>query len=69
MIQGGGSSTMTKARQWLYKYPEDSHKLLQLITNVIIDYLLMQVKAGAQVYIYFFLLNQYYKFIKNREIK
>lgn len=49
MIQGGGSSTMTKAREWLYKYPEDSHKLLQLITNVIIDYLVMQAKAGAQL--------------------
>ncbi|XP_076234251.1 uroporphyrinogen decarboxylase [Calliopsis andreniformis] len=49
MIQGGGSSTMTKARTWLYKYPEDSHKLLQLITNVIVDYLVMQVKAGAQL--------------------
>ncbi|KOX75988.1 Uroporphyrinogen decarboxylase [Melipona quadrifasciata] len=48
MIQGGGSSTMTKARQWLYKYPEDSNKILELITNVIIDYLVMQVKAGAQ---------------------
>ncbi|XP_076657544.1 uroporphyrinogen decarboxylase isoform X1 [Halictus rubicundus] len=49
MIQGGGSSTMTKARSWLYKYPEDSHKLLQMITNVIVDYLVMQVKAGAQL--------------------
>ncbi|CAK9814932.1 Uroporphyrinogen decarboxylase [Anthophora quadrimaculata] len=49
MIQGGGSSTMTKARQWLYKYPEESHKLLQMITDVIIDYLVMQVKAGAQL--------------------
>lgn len=49
MIQGGGSSTMSKARAWLYKYPEDSHKLLQMITNVIVDYLVMQVKAGAQV--------------------
>ncbi|XP_043254940.1 uroporphyrinogen decarboxylase isoform X2 [Colletes gigas] len=49
MIQGGGSSTMPKARSWLYKYPEDSHKLLQLITNVIVDYLVMQVKAGAQL--------------------
>ena len=55
MTQGGGSSTMTKARQWLYKYPEDSHKLLQLITNVIIDYLVMQVKAGAQVHIYIYI--------------
>ena len=49
MIEGGGSSTMSKARSWLYKYPEDSHKLLDIITNVIIDYLVMQVKAGAQV--------------------
>ncbi|XP_078035373.1 uroporphyrinogen decarboxylase [Augochlora pura] len=49
MIQGGGSSTMTKARSWLYKYSEDSHKLLQMITNVIVDYLVMQVKAGAQL--------------------
>ena len=49
MIQGGGSSTMTKARRWLYKYPKDSHTLLQLITNVIVDYLVMQVEAGAQL--------------------
>ncbi|XP_053984842.1 uroporphyrinogen decarboxylase [Hylaeus anthracinus] len=49
MIQGGGSSTMTKPRSWLYKYPQDSHKLLQLITNVVVDYLVMQVKAGAQL--------------------
>lgn len=49
MIQGGGGSTMAKARCWLYKYPEDTHRLLQMITDVIVDYLIMQVKAGAQV--------------------
>lgn len=49
MIQGSGSSTMAQARSWLYKYPEDSIKLLQLITDIIVDYLVMQVKAGAQV--------------------
>ncbi|XP_011168640.1 uroporphyrinogen decarboxylase [Solenopsis invicta] len=49
MIQGGGSSTMAKARSWLYKYPEDTHKLLQMITDIIVDYLVMQVKAGAQL--------------------
>ncbi|XP_015601481.1 uroporphyrinogen decarboxylase isoform X3 [Cephus cinctus] len=48
MIQGGGSSTMAQARSWLYKYPEASHKLLQLLTDIIIDYLVMQIKAGAQ---------------------
>ncbi|XP_032673181.1 uroporphyrinogen decarboxylase [Odontomachus brunneus] len=49
MIQGGGSSTMAKARSWLYKYPEESHKLLQMVTDIIVDYLVMQVKAGAQL--------------------
>lgn len=49
MIQGGGSSTMASARSWLYKYPQDSRKLLRLITDVIVDYLVMQVKAGAQL--------------------
>ncbi|KAL6264768.1 hypothetical protein P5V15_004866 [Pogonomyrmex californicus] len=49
MVEGGGSSTMAKARSWLYKYSETSHKLLQMITDVIVDYLVMQVKAGAQL--------------------
>ncbi|KAF7998057.1 hypothetical protein HCN44_009455 [Aphidius gifuensis] len=48
MIQGGGSSTMVQSRSWLYKYPEDSCKLLQKITDVIVEYLVMQVKSGAQ---------------------
>ncbi|KAL7304436.1 hypothetical protein TKK_0003233 [Trichogramma kaykai] len=49
MIQGGGSSTMVSARKWLYKYPEESHKLLQMLTDVIVDYLVMQAKSGAQL--------------------
>lgn len=49
MIQGGGSSTMAKPRTWLYKYPNESHQLLKLITDVVVDYLVMQVKAGAQL--------------------
>ncbi|XP_015523338.2 uroporphyrinogen decarboxylase isoform X1 [Neodiprion virginianus] len=49
MVQGGGSSTMAQARFWLYHYPEASHQLLQQITNVVIDYLVMQVKSGAQL--------------------
>ncbi|KAK2586787.1 hypothetical protein KPH14_011812 [Odynerus spinipes] len=49
MVQGGGSSTMAKPRTWLYKYPNDSQHLLELITDVVVDYLVMQVKAGAQL--------------------
>lgn len=49
MIEGGGSKTLSKAKKWLYKYPDESHRLLSLLTNVIIDYLVMQAEAGAQI--------------------
>lgn len=49
MIEGGGSTTQAKAKKWLYVYPEASHKLLQHLTDVIVDYLVGQVMAGAQV--------------------
>ncbi|KAJ8950388.1 hypothetical protein NQ314_007927 [Rhamnusium bicolor] len=49
MIEGGGSKTLSKAKKWLYAYPEVSHQLLGLLTDVIIDYLIMQIEAGAQL--------------------
>ena len=49
MVEGGGSVTQSKAKRWLYVYPEASHQLLQLLTDVIVDYLIQQVLAGAQV--------------------
>ncbi|XP_026747126.1 uroporphyrinogen decarboxylase [Trichoplusia ni] len=49
MIEGGGSKTMSKTKEWIEKYPKDVHKLLKILTNVIIDYLLMQVESGAQL--------------------
>ncbi|KAL0883899.1 hypothetical protein ABMA27_015968 [Loxostege sticticalis] len=49
MIEGGGSQTMSKTKEWIEKYPKDVHKLLSLLTRVIIDYLVMQVHSGAQL--------------------
>jgi uroporphyrinogen decarboxylase len=49
MIEGGGSTTQSKAKKWLYKYPEESHELLKILTSIIIDYLVEQVVAGAQL--------------------
>ncbi|TMW50325.1 hypothetical protein DOY81_004602 [Sarcophaga bullata] len=49
MIEGGGSKTMSKAKNWLTAYQEDAKKLLQMLTDAIVDYLEMQVKAGAQL--------------------
>ncbi|XP_022901161.1 uroporphyrinogen decarboxylase [Onthophagus taurus] len=49
MIEGKGSKTLSKAKKWLYSNKECAHKLLQLLTDVIIDYLVMQIKSGAQI--------------------
>jgi len=49
MIEGGGSKTMSKSKAWLNDYPEDSKLFLGLLTDAIVDYLEMQVKAGAQM--------------------
>ena len=49
MIEGGGSKTQSKAKKWLYQHPEASHKLLKIITDVNVEYLVGQVRAGAQL--------------------
>ncbi|SPP74018.1 blast:Uroporphyrinogen decarboxylase [Drosophila guanche] len=49
MIEGGGSKTMSKSKAWLTDYPEDTRLFLNLLTDAIVDYLEMQVKAGAQM--------------------
>jgi len=49
MIEGGSSKTHSKAKRWLYMYPEASKQLLQLLTKINIDYLVEQVNAGAQL--------------------
>ena len=48
MIEGGGSNTISRAKAWLYRHKDASHQLLQAITDVCIEYLEGQVKAGAQ---------------------
>ncbi|KAF2072178.1 hypothetical protein CYY_006498 [Polysphondylium violaceum] len=47
-IEGGGGSNMSNCKTWIYKHPQESHKFLQMLTRVCIDYLLGQIKAGAQ---------------------
>ena len=47
MIEGKSSKTWDKAKQFAYTQPELAHELLQKITDVTINYLKAQVKAGA----------------------
>ncbi|KAM6495659.1 Uroporphyrinogen decarboxylase [Amanita muscaria] len=49
MIEGGGSKTLQKAKTWLYRHPEESKALLMRIADVCIDFLVGQVRAGAQL--------------------
>ncbi len=49
MVEGEGSKTFSKARRLLYTHPELSHQLLDKITNLTIDYLKGQIKAGADM--------------------
>ena len=49
MIEGGGSKTFQKSKTWLFKYPEESKALLKRLADVCVDFLVGQVKAGAQV--------------------
>jgi uroporphyrinogen decarboxylase len=47
MVEGKGSKTWDKAKQFAYTNPVMAHQLLQKITTITIDYLKAQVKAGA----------------------
>lgn len=49
MIEGKGSKTFSRAKKFLYAQPEESHKLLQKITDSTISYLKAQVVAGADL--------------------
>uniref|UniRef100_A0A8B9WD68 Uroporphyrinogen decarboxylase n=1 Tax=Bos mutus grunniens TaxID=30521 RepID=A0A8B9WD68_BOSMU len=48
MVEGGGSSTMSQAKRWLYQRPQASHQLLRILTDALVPYLVGQVAAGAQ---------------------
>uniref|UniRef100_A0A9L0T6W1 Uroporphyrinogen decarboxylase n=1 Tax=Equus caballus TaxID=9796 RepID=A0A9L0T6W1_HORSE len=48
MVEGGSSSTMAQAKRWLYQRPQASHRLLRILTDALVPYLVGQVAAGAQ---------------------
>lgn len=49
MVEGSGSKTFSKAKQFLYTQPELAHQLLSKITQSSINYLKSQVEAGADM--------------------
>lgn len=49
MVEGSGSKTFSKAKQFLYTEPELAHQLLEKITQSSINYLKGQVASGADL--------------------
>ncbi|KAF2088195.1 uroporphyrinogen decarboxylase [Saccharata proteae CBS 121410] len=49
MVEGGGSKMFKEAKTWVFKHGEESKKLLQKIAELCVDYLALQVVAGAQM--------------------
>ncbi|KAH6650710.1 Uroporphyrinogen decarboxylase [Chaetomium tenue] len=49
MVEGGGSKFFKETKKWIYKYPEETKALLQKISELCVEYLALQVKAGAQL--------------------
>ncbi|KNA93513.1 uroporphyrinogen decarboxylase [Fusarium oxysporum f. sp. lycopersici 4287] len=53
MVEGGGTKLFAQVKTWIYKYPEESKKLLAKIADICVDHLALQVKAGAQLVMVF----------------
>jgi uroporphyrinogen decarboxylase len=49
MVEGKGSKTWDKAKQFAYTEPVLAHQLLQKITNITINYLKAQARAGVDL--------------------
>lgn len=49
MVEGSGSKTFAKARRILYTNPALAHKAMDMIAQSTINYLQLQIKAGAQL--------------------
>ncbi len=49
MVEGGGSKTFSKAKQFLYTQPELAHALLEKITQSTINYLKGQIECGVNL--------------------
>ncbi len=48
MVEGGGSRDFIHAKSWAYHDPQGFSRLIDLITDATIDYLLRQIEAGAE---------------------
>jgi uroporphyrinogen decarboxylase len=49
MVEGGGTKVFRHTKTWIYKHAKEAKKLLQKIAELCVEYLALQVAAGAQI--------------------
>lgn len=49
MVEGGGTKLFKEAKTWVFQHGDASKKLLQKIAEICVEYLVLQVEAGAQM--------------------
>lgn len=49
MVEGGGSKTHEGIKKWIYTYPTQCKELLDKLSEICVEFLALQVKAGAQI--------------------
>lgn len=49
MVEGGGSKLFIQSKTWVFKYAKESQDMLQKIAEICVEYLALQVVAGAQL--------------------
>lgn len=49
MVEGGGSKLFKEVKTWIFKHQDDTKAILQKIAELCVEYLALQVVAGAQV--------------------
>ena len=49
MVEGEGSKDFRHAKEMIFTRPDEAHKLMLKVANVVSDYLVMQIEAGADI--------------------
>lgn len=49
MVEGGGTKLFKQSKTWIYKYGDASKALLMKMAEICVEYLALQVEAGAQI--------------------
>jgi uroporphyrinogen decarboxylase len=59
LLGGSTKKNQTIASEWLHNYPDESKTLFELLTNIVIEYLSLQIEAGVELIQVFEAMGQY----------